>query len=93
MKSIQRGFLFSIVVSIGAAAGLLLGRHGAVTGGLAPAVPATRSGQIGWNAPHHCSGASATIASNASAIDRVYAANRSRRGPSEGAGTRTIRAR
>ena len=41
--------------------------HGAVpgwpgAGGLWPVpspAPTTRSGQIGWNAPHHCSGASA----------------------------------
>ena len=53
------------------------------------ALATTRSGQIGWKAPHHCSGASAMIVSNVAAIRAVSSVIRSRRVPSTGAGTWT----
>ena len=62
-----------------------LGRH--------PAAPVSRSGQIGWKAPHHCSGASASSVSSVAATAAVWAIIRSRRVPPSGSGTRTTRHR
>ncbi len=58
-----------------------------------PAPSWSRSGQIGWNAPHHCSGASASSVSSVAATAAVWAMRRSRRVPPSGSGTRTTRHR
>ncbi len=51
----------------------------------------SRSGQIGKNVAHHCSGASAMTSSKARAIAAVVAVARSRREPSVGTATGSSR--
>ena len=56
-----------------------------------PRPRSARSGQIGKNTAHHCSGASAMTRSKARAIDAVVAVARSRRDPSVATSTGSTR--